>query len=458
MEGRRRSSARWTLFSRLQLGSGRARLDTCTEAVWRRLREFHFPVIPFIRWWRTPWTVLSEEERQAMAAHQCGCVDRSWLMQRTGALFDWLEQHGVPAGLSPDALTVMGFAAVLCPSLWCGLLAPTLTEPLPPAALFGLGIGVLTHMVLDALDGRRARRQRCTSRFGEYLDHSLDSLVACLSAVNVTATLRIGDRWIGNVPFAVFTSVLYVSVWQSVYSGRLCFAVLSPVTEGAVALALFYWVHALAASMGGRELSLHRWLTQWPASSTRLERPWWVVREAHHLGFTAVWVAGGLWACWASFPPGWRSASAMKNTEAPAARRLRHEPAAATVTVTTLSRLPRLWELWPVLLDLVVSTAFAAMLGDSMPLSALYMAFSALAAYSVLLLQVSHMSGGRPIRMHVMIAGYAPYVLAAACVPLWGRPLAAYVFVVSSVLMWAHLFNTFGRQIARVDEELVNGA
>lgn len=134
-------------------------------------------------------TPPSEKPPTSPFAYEYRCIDDS-------ALTGWISRHlapriekGLPAGLSANAITLLGTALVLV----AGLAAATL----PPASTGlwcgGAAVLIWLYCLLDHVDGCRARARGTSGPLGEFLDHSLDAANIFVVAAVFLAAGRSGE-------------------------------------------------------------------------------------------------------------------------------------------------------------------------------------------------------------------------------------------------------------------------
>ena len=95
---------------------------------------------------------------------------------------------------------------------------------IPPSALVFCSIGLFTYQVLDAIDGKQARRTGSSSPLGELFDHGCDAVSIYHVVLAICCTLMMG----ANTAYLFFfffnsVSIFYLAHWQSYVSGTLLF-------------------------------------------------------------------------------------------------------------------------------------------------------------------------------------------------------------------------------------------
>jgi len=120
---------------------------------------------------------VSLSSTQKSSSHQR--INSSLMGRLEYPLLLWLVEH-MPAGVSPDHMTVLG----LMGSLIVG--AGYVLSNLSPAYLWLASFGYVLHWFGDSLDGTLAR-VRAVERpaYGLFVDHSVDALSATLSFIGL---------------------------------------------------------------------------------------------------------------------------------------------------------------------------------------------------------------------------------------------------------------------------------
>lgn len=116
----------------------------------------------------------------------------------------------IPTWVTPNSITLVN--NVLCMFLvYLSYLAIQIEDTQPVAALlcrFGSGFLCTANMVLDCLDGMKARRDKQSSHVGEVLDHSLDAFNIPLLAASLLISM-IQDDKIGGLVSMIGACCVY---------------------------------------------------------------------------------------------------------------------------------------------------------------------------------------------------------------------------------------------------------
>lgn len=139
----------------------------------------------------------------------------------------------IPLKMAPNLITILGFIFALSniPLLLC-------TNPsldLIPASfpqMWGCS-SFLFYTMMDAIDGRQARRTKSGSPLGQLLDHGCDSILSGVIAIVLASTLRVGLGMELVVFIAVSQIVFFIGQWEENHTGicRTCVLGLFGTTE-----------------------------------------------------------------------------------------------------------------------------------------------------------------------------------------------------------------------------------
>ena len=126
----------------------------------------------------------------------------SWLAPLERRCLLWLA-HRMPAWVSPDHLTLLGFAALLFAGLSYA------AAPWWPPALLVVNLWLAVNWFGDSLDGTLARvRNQTRPRYGFYVDHMVDSFGALFLIGGLALSGTVSER----VAVALLVSFLLLSI------------------------------------------------------------------------------------------------------------------------------------------------------------------------------------------------------------------------------------------------------
>jgi hypothetical protein len=92
--------------------------------------------------------------------------------------------------------------------------APTLKEEAPWWVYALNGFALWAYQILDALDGKQARRTGTSSPLGLVFDHGCDSINTCFSALLMCSTLCIGSDYRLIIVWAMGAIVFYLQTME----------------------------------------------------------------------------------------------------------------------------------------------------------------------------------------------------------------------------------------------------
>lgn len=164
-----------------------------------------------------------------------------------GPFYDWLIRF-VPAGLAPNAVTLLGFVLILASHGVMMFYAPTLSEECPRWVYVFVGVSLWTYMVLDNLDGRQARRTGSSSPLGHLFDHGCDAFNVTISGVSFMAMLQLGPGLASCLMlFAVGHLICYAASLEEYFTGAMILREINGPNEG---LILMSGLHILTGVLG----------------------------------------------------------------------------------------------------------------------------------------------------------------------------------------------------------------
>lgn len=125
----------------------------------------------------------------------------------------------VPEWLSPNAITLIGFALNLCGVAALELLTNEDESP-TRAALFLCALTAAVYIYMDMLDGKQARRLGCSSPLGQIFDHGCDSMSMSCFTYSIVRAIGLKDYRLAGVMFAVvgfvFVTFQLIEYYQDV--------------------------------------------------------------------------------------------------------------------------------------------------------------------------------------------------------------------------------------------------
>jgi len=137
----------------------------------------------------------------------------------------------VPRSVHPNAITHLGHLASLC-----GAACVAIDPPKSGLRFVVAAALVQVYCWTDNADGAHARRTGQTSKYGEFLDHGLDSLTALYVVLITSAMLGLPAFW-WVVLAAMAPAAAAIIYWEQAHTGVMRLAMLNQV-EGMLVLAL----------------------------------------------------------------------------------------------------------------------------------------------------------------------------------------------------------------------------
>lgn len=139
----------------------------------------------------------------------------------------------IPVWVSPNLLTLLGFASTLmCLILTC-VFMPTLKEAAPPWVYLANLVLLFIYQTLDAVDGKQARRTNTATPLGQLFDHGCDSFSTVFAALSVLGTVRFGISVASFMLIAILQMQLFMYTWWELHFHEYrCYTGVTGVTEG----------------------------------------------------------------------------------------------------------------------------------------------------------------------------------------------------------------------------------
>jgi archaetidylinositol phosphate synthase len=137
-------------------------------------------------------------------------LQKSFLTPLERKALDWLTRH-MPAWVSSDQLTLLGFAAMLAAG-GCYWLAQR-----RPSALLAVNVLLAVNWFGDSLDGSLARaRNKQRPRYGFYVDHIVDAfgIISILCGLALSGYMT----WTVAMAFLVTYFMLSIDVYLATYT------------------------------------------------------------------------------------------------------------------------------------------------------------------------------------------------------------------------------------------------
>lgn len=143
----------------------------------------------------------------------------------------WCAQF-MPPWLAPNAITLIGIAAVLLCNLIVIVSCSDFLSPLSRPTYFLFALSMFFYQTMDNIDGKQARATGTSSPLGELFDHGIDSLNCVLGAIMLCATLTTGSTPLAAVSIVAPMIGMYFSTWETYYTHTLYLGFVNAPTEG----------------------------------------------------------------------------------------------------------------------------------------------------------------------------------------------------------------------------------
>ena len=193
---------------------------------------------------------------QSLLDHQYSADDQSLLARHVLSPLWARVLPRLPVWLAPNAITLLGTAAMWGTLPLLAHYTPTLSEEAPRWVYVVLALALILYQNLDALDGKQARRLGMGNCLGEFFDHGCDSLVGVMQVMMLAAAFRLGTGW-ETMVFVVSIAWVgfFAAHWEEFHTHRMILGPLNGPNEGIYVIA---GVQILTAVYGSEV-----WVTEW---------------------------------------------------------------------------------------------------------------------------------------------------------------------------------------------------
>lgn len=178
---------------------------------------------------------FSDEQLSALTAYKNHGADYSITYKYVMApIYDRLVKL-LPAGLAPNAVTLIGFVLIILSHLTLMWFSPRLEEPAPGWVYIFVGVSLATYMVLDNLDGRQARRTGSSSPLGHLFDHGCDAFNVTISGLSFIAMLQLGPG-LGSYAMLFFVGhlICFAASMEELFTGAMILREINGPNEGLI--------------------------------------------------------------------------------------------------------------------------------------------------------------------------------------------------------------------------------
>ncbi|GAA5946854.1 hypothetical protein JCM3765_002045 [Sporobolomyces pararoseus] len=134
--------------------------------------------------------------------------------------------------IAPNAITLIGFAAIILNFLTVWIFVPDLVGPGNWLVYASCAFGLFFYQTMDNIDGKQARRTGTSSPLGELFDHGLDTLNCPIGGLIQAAAMSLGQSKYSVLCILVPCWSMYVSTWEEYHTGTLYLGYINGPVEG----------------------------------------------------------------------------------------------------------------------------------------------------------------------------------------------------------------------------------
>eukprot|EP01060_Flectonema_neradi_P030603 TRINITY_DN448_c0_g1_i2.p1 TRINITY_DN448_c0_g1~~TRINITY_DN448_c0_g1_i2.p1 ORF type:complete len:423 (+),score=64.07 TRINITY_DN448_c0_g1_i2:249-1517(+) len=195
---------------------------------------------------------LSERGVANLPNYKYSGSDASFIYQKflSPMLNNWVETGKVPTWLHPNVITLIGLLCMVVSHVVTTLYCPTFTESAPWWVWTLNATAQLIYWVLDALDGKQARRTGTSSPLGLLVDHGCDAINTTIGMLNTAAMIKTGPTISLLILWTAPAAVFFAATWEEYYVGSLDLPIINGPNEGVI-LGIFF---QLLTAFYGNEL------------------------------------------------------------------------------------------------------------------------------------------------------------------------------------------------------------
>ena len=184
---------------------------------------------------------LSQRAIQKLPSYQYHGTDSSYLYQYvvSPGLNHAIDHDWVPRCIHPNLITLTALMFMVVSHCITYHFCPTFSEEAPGWVFVFNAFAMIVYWILDALDGKQARKLGLSSPLGLLCDHGCDALNTTVGLLNVAAMLSVGPTvkcfYLWFPPSAVF----FAATWEEYYVGSLNLPLINGPNEGVILGAMF---------------------------------------------------------------------------------------------------------------------------------------------------------------------------------------------------------------------------
>ena len=131
----------------------------------------------------------------------------------------------VPMWIAPNLITTIGTVIVLVTTGIALFHCPTLTEAPPVLLCLMLALGDFIYQLLDAIDGKQARRTGSSSPLGQLFDHGCDCIICIAFILQLLLATQSGYGYTGLIVATLSSTGFFIGNHEERFTGVLRTAV-----------------------------------------------------------------------------------------------------------------------------------------------------------------------------------------------------------------------------------------
>eukprot|EP00796_Vickermania_ingenoplastis_P006721 gene6721-4816_t len=147
----------------------------------------------------------------------------------------------IPKSIAPNLITLTGFLVGMAGPLTALYFHLSDAETTPSWVWALSAISLFGYQTCDAVDGKQARRTKCSSPLGEFLDHGLDAMITQFVMLNMVLACNAAP-WGGCLILFQSSISLFLCIWEQFSTGVFFLGYLSGPTEGIILTCIEYLI------------------------------------------------------------------------------------------------------------------------------------------------------------------------------------------------------------------------
>ena len=127
----------------------------------------------------------------------------------------------IPMWMAPNLITTIGTVIVLVTTAVALIQCPTLTEVPPVWLCLTLALGDFVYQLLDAIDGKQARRTSSSSPLGQLFDHGCDCIICIAFILQLLLATQAGHGYTGLLVATLASTGFFIGNHEERFTGVL---------------------------------------------------------------------------------------------------------------------------------------------------------------------------------------------------------------------------------------------